>query len=89
MSARGAVPWSGPRKPSSGYGPVEPSRKPFDHLEDLYRRRSVPELEAILAERLDRIRTAEASGGRPDTVADYLRATTRGPATKATRGRRG
>jgi hypothetical protein len=59
---RGTLPWSGPRTGSSGYGKPDVLAKYRGHLWALHERRTVEQLEDLLAERLAKLRSAPPVG---------------------------
>lgn len=60
LSTTGSLPWTGSQEGSNAYSKAEYVREAFDPVKDLHRRRSLPELEELLAERLAVLRA------RPD-----------------------
>jgi hypothetical protein len=61
-SARGTLPWSGPRKDGATYGRAEIPGKYPGPLGALHERRTVEQLEEILAERLAELRARPPVG---------------------------
>ena len=65
MTVTGRFPWTGPRKPSTIYNTQDkaaPKVSAPSHLETLHQRRTVLQLEALLAERLQELRADPPRG---------------------------